>query len=51
MDAALLRLPLANLSDVGGDINYFPEGLPLCPVDSSAYTIDNTTGLVIGHNH
>jgi type II secretory pathway pseudopilin PulG len=43
--------PVANLSDISGDTNYFPGGLPVCPVDGSAYTIDTTTGLVIGHTH
>lgn len=43
--------PLANLSNIGADTNYFPSGLPVCPVDGSAYTIDTTTGLVIGHTH
>jgi prepilin-type N-terminal cleavage/methylation domain-containing protein len=43
--------PLANLSNIGGDANYFPSGLPVCPVDGSAYSIDTTTGLVIGHTH
>ena len=43
--------PVANLSTIGADTNYFPSGLPVCPVDGSAYTIDTTTGLVIGHTH
>jgi len=43
--------PAANLSDIGGDVNYFPDGLPICPVDHSSYTIDTNTGRVIGHNH
>jgi hypothetical protein len=43
--------PLANLSNIGADADYFPGGLPTCPVDGSAYTIDTTTGLVIGHTH
>jgi len=43
--------PAGNLSDIGADLNYFPEGLPTCPVDGTAYTIDPTTGLVQGHNH
>ena len=43
--------PAANLGDIGSDINFFPEGLPTCPVDSSAYTIDPLTGRVMGHNH
>jgi len=43
--------PLANLSNIGADTTYFPEGLPTCPVDNTAYTIDTTTGLVSGHTH
>ena len=43
--------PLANLSNIGADANYFPSGLPVCPVDGSAYTISTTTGLVSGHTH
>ena len=43
--------PAGNLADIGADTSYFPEGLPTCPVDSTAYTIDTATGLVIGHNH
>ena len=43
--------PATNLAAIGADLNYFPEGLPTCPVDGNAYTIDTSTGLVIGHNH
>jgi prepilin-type N-terminal cleavage/methylation domain-containing protein len=43
--------PAANLSDIGANPTYFPSGLPVCPVDGSAYTIDTTSGLVIGHTH
>ena len=43
-------LPASNLSDVGADAAYFPEGLPTCPVDGSSYTI-SATGRVIGHTH
>ena len=43
--------PAANLSDIGSDTNYYPEGLPICPVDGTAYTIDPSTGKVIGHEH
>jgi general secretion pathway protein G len=42
--------PAANLSNIGADVNYFPAGVPSCPVDGSTYTID-TTGRIIGHNH
>ncbi len=44
-------MPASNLSDIGMDANYFPEGVPTCPVDGSAYTIDTQTGLITGHNH
>jgi len=43
--------PVANLSDIGADVSYFPGSLPVCPVDGTAYTIDTTTGRVIGHTH
>jgi len=43
--------PAANLSDIGGDPDYFPDGLPVCPFDGTSYTIDTTTGTVIGHTH
>ena len=43
--------PAANLSDIGADVSYFPGSLPVCPVDGTAYTIDTTTGRVIGHTH
>jgi type II secretory pathway pseudopilin PulG len=43
--------PAANLSDIGANASYFPSGLPVCPVDATAYTIDTTSGLVTGHTH
>lgn len=43
--------PASNLATIGADLNYFPEGLPQCPVDGSSYTINTSTGLVIGHSH
>ena len=42
--------PSSNLSQIGADADYFPQGLPKCPVDASAYTIDST-GHVMGHTH
>jgi general secretion pathway protein G len=42
--------PAANLSDIGGNVNYFPEGLPVCPAGGSAYTVDSA-GRVVGHTH
>ncbi len=35
--------PANDLSDIAADINYFPEGIPANPVDSSAYTLNATT--------
>jgi type II secretory pathway pseudopilin PulG len=35
--------PANNLSDIGADTSYFPDGLPVNPVDSSAYTLNATT--------
>ncbi len=42
--------PATSLSNIGADINYFPAGLPTCPVDGTNYTID-TAGRVVGHTH
>lgn len=42
--------PATDLSDLGGDPAYFPEGAPTCPVNGSVYTI-NPAGRVIGHVH
>jgi prepilin-type N-terminal cleavage/methylation domain-containing protein len=35
--------PKADLSDIGVDANYFPDGVPTNPVDGSAYALDATT--------
>lgn len=43
-------LPTTDLSDLSGSERYFPEGLPVCPVDGSDYRI-NIHGRVIGHDH
>jgi prepilin-type N-terminal cleavage/methylation domain-containing protein len=42
--------PATNLANIAGDVNYFPAGVPLCPVDGTTYTIDSS-GRVVGHNH
>jgi type II secretory pathway pseudopilin PulG len=39
--------PANNLSDIGADANYFPEGIPTNPVNGSAYTLDGTTHRVL----
>lgn len=48
--------PASDLSDMlptssPAQYDYFPDGLPVCPVDGSAYTIDPTTHEVVGHSH
>jgi prepilin-type N-terminal cleavage/methylation domain-containing protein len=43
--------PAADLSNIGANAAYFPQGLPTCPVDGSAYTINTTSGTVNGHTH
>jgi prepilin-type N-terminal cleavage/methylation domain-containing protein len=35
--------PANNLSDIGANVNYFPDGIPVNPVDGSAYTLNATT--------
>jgi prepilin-type N-terminal cleavage/methylation domain-containing protein len=35
--------PAADLSDIGADTNYFPDGIPTNPVDNSAYSLNTTT--------
>jgi hypothetical protein len=42
--------PAANLSDIGANVTYFPNSVPACPFDGTAYTID-ATGRVVGHSH
>ena len=45
--------PLAALTDIGADTDYFPEGIPVCPVDSTVYAMDPIAGnnRVMGHAH
>ncbi len=43
--------PANDLSDLGADTDYFPESIPTCPVDSSAYALSGTTHRVTGHSH
>src|SRR6266513_1723941 len=35
--------PANNLSDISADTNYFPDGIPTNPTDSSAYTLNAAT--------
>jgi len=41
--------PASDLSDIAGDANYFPDGLPTCPVSGAAYRLDASTHRVVGH--
>jgi len=43
--------PALNLADIGVVDEYFPDGLPTCPVDGTSYTLDSTTHRVVGHDH
>ena len=43
--------PANDLSDIGADPNYFPDGLPTCPVSGQPYRIDPTTHRLIGHEN
>lgn len=43
--------PASDLSDLATDAARFPDGLPTCPVDGSAYTLDPATHRVSGHAH
>lgn len=43
--------PLADLSDIEADSDYFPDGMPRCPVNGQAYTLDPTTHRIAGHDH
>ena len=42
--------PQSNLSDIGSDPAYFPEGLPTCPFGDPAYQLDSDHH-VTGHSH
>lgn len=37
--------PSADLSEL--DTSYFPDGIPQCPLNSSAYTMNTTTNRVV----
>ncbi len=41
--------PANDLSDIAADPNYFPEGIPSCPVTGEAYRLESTTHRVVGH--
>lgn len=41
--------PANDLSNIGADVQYFPDGLPTCPVSGQAYRLDPVTHRVVGH--
>src|SRR5262245_23578094 len=43
--------PANDLSDIGADPNYFPDGLPTCPVSGQHYRLDPTTHRLVGHEN
>lgn len=43
--------PVAALTDIGADVNYFPEGIGVCPVDATVYALDIVTNRITGHTH
>ena len=43
--------PAVDLGDISTNDAYFPDGIPNCPVNGSAYTLDGTTHRVTGHDH
>lgn len=43
--------PALDLSDIGADPTYFPDGLPVCPLDGTRYVLDGATHRVTGHDH
>jgi len=42
--------PKDDLSDIGADPEYFPDGLPVCPIDGSPYELDPVTHRVNRHS-
>ena len=43
--------PANSLADIAVDPNYFPDGIPRCPVNNTAYSLHPTTKRVLGHTH
>lgn len=39
--------PALTLTDIGGDVAYFPDGLPVNPVTDAAYALDKDSHRVI----
>ena len=41
--AQIAATPAADLSDIGADANYFPDGIPTNPTSGAAYSLNATT--------
>lgn len=42
--------PANDLSDIGLNKDYFPDGLPTCPLSGEAYQLDPANHRVTGHD-
>jgi len=42
--------PASDLSDIGADTDYYPSGIPVCPVSGTPYTLNATTHRIDGHS-
>jgi general secretion pathway protein G len=43
--------PANDLTNIGADPEYFPDGLPTCPVSGQQYRLDPVTHRVVGHTN
>jgi len=43
--------PFFMMFDIGSDSDYFPDGLPKCPVNGTPYWLNPFTHRVVGHEH
>lgn len=43
--------PKDDLSDIGRDRDFFPSGIPVCPVTGAPYRLDPVSHRVVGHSH
>lgn len=45
--------PADALTDIAADVDFFPDGIPVCPVDGTAYAMDPIAAnhRVSGHSH
>lgn len=43
--------PQKELKDIAAEKKYFPNGIPLCPVDGTRYVLDEIKHRVVPHKH